>query len=90
MFQTYMSPEMTLFGDFSGPENRNNLFNNYRVYGSIFLVLMSTLVFVGVQVVNKFASLFLACVIISIISIYSGMIKSAFSPPDIRLVSNKS
>ena len=83
IFQTYISPELSLFGEFTGPENRNNLFNNYRVYGSIFLMLMSVVVFVGVQVVNKFASLFLACVIVSIISMYSGMIKSAFLPPDV-------
>ena len=78
-----MAPELSLFGDFRGPENRGALFNNYRVYGTIFLTFMTLLVFVGVKLVNKFASLFLACVIISIISIFGGIIKSAFLPPDI-------
>uniref|UniRef100_A0A1A7Z6R5 Solute carrier family 12 (Potassium/chloride transporters), member 6 n=1 Tax=Iconisemion striatum TaxID=60296 RepID=A0A1A7Z6R5_9TELE len=45
------------------------MLNNMRIYGSIFLLLMSLLVFVGVKYVNKLASIFLACVIISIVSI---------------------
>uniref|UniRef100_H2Z9N0 Amino acid permease/ SLC12A domain-containing protein n=1 Tax=Ciona savignyi TaxID=51511 RepID=H2Z9N0_CIOSA len=58
------------------------LLNNFRVYGTCFLVLMSTLVFVGVKYVNKFASLFLACVVISILSIYAGVIEvSRTNPP---------
>ena len=75
---------MSLFGEFIGPENRAALFNNYRVYGTIFLALMSLLVFVGVSLVNKFASVFLACVITSIISIYAGILKSAINPPDVK------
>uniref|UniRef100_A0A6Q2Z2Q4 Solute carrier family 12 member 6 n=1 Tax=Esox lucius TaxID=8010 RepID=A0A6Q2Z2Q4_ESOLU len=57
------------------------MLNNMRVYGSIFLLLMALLVFVGVKYVNKLASVFLACVIISILSIYTGALVSAFSPP---------
>jgi amino acid transporter len=53
-----------------------------RVYGTICLSLMAVVVFVGVKYVNKLASLFLACVIISIVSIYAGAIKSVFQPPD--------
>ncbi|XP_028330512.1 solute carrier family 12 member 6 isoform X2 [Gouania willdenowi] len=54
------------------------MLNNMRVYGTICLLLMSLLVFVGVKYVNKLASIFLACVIISIISIYIGALVSAF------------
>ncbi|XP_043952884.1 solute carrier family 12 member 6-like isoform X3 [Gambusia affinis] len=54
------------------------LLNNMRVYGSICLLLMSLLVFVGVKYVNKLASIFLACVIVSIVSIYIGAFASAF------------
>uniref|UniRef100_A0A673BTV2 Solute carrier family 12 member 6-like n=1 Tax=Sphaeramia orbicularis TaxID=375764 RepID=A0A673BTV2_9TELE len=57
------------------------MLNNMRVYGSICLLLMSLLVFVGVKYVNKLASIFLACVIISILSIYIGALVSAFKPP---------
>ncbi|XP_047241620.1 solute carrier family 12 member 6-like isoform X1 [Girardinichthys multiradiatus] len=55
--------------------------NNMRVYGSICLLLMSLLVFVGVKYVNKLASIFLACVIVSIVSIYVGALVSAFQEP---------
>uniref|UniRef100_A0A665VHF9 Solute carrier family 12 member 6 n=1 Tax=Echeneis naucrates TaxID=173247 RepID=A0A665VHF9_ECHNA len=58
------------------------MLNNMRVYGSICLLLMSLLVFVGVKYVNKLASIFLACVIVSIISIYIGALVSAFKPPN--------
>lgn len=43
---------------------------------------MAVVVFVGVKYVNKLASLFLACVIISIVSIYAGAIKSMTHPPE--------
>ena len=82
LFQTYIVNEASLFGDFLGPENKGALLNNYRVYGTIFLSLMSLLVFVGVKYVNRFASLFLACVVISILAIYAGIFKSAIVPPD--------
>lgn len=52
-----------------------------RVYGTAFLILMVLVVFIGVRYVNKFASLFLACVIVSILAIYAGAIKSSFAPP---------
>uniref|UniRef100_A0A6Q2YAJ4 Solute carrier family 12 member 4 n=1 Tax=Esox lucius TaxID=8010 RepID=A0A6Q2YAJ4_ESOLU len=61
------------------------ILNNMRVYGTICLSLMAVVVFVGVKYVNKLASLFLACVIISIISIYAGAIKSIFQPPNFSI-----
>nr|XP_021524946.1 solute carrier family 12 member 7-like [Aotus nancymaae] len=54
-----------------------------RVYGTCTLVLMALVVFVGVKYVNKLALVFLACVVLSILAIYAGVIKSAFDPPDI-------
>uniref|UniRef100_A0A3B3WL81 Solute carrier family 12 member 7b n=1 Tax=Poecilia mexicana TaxID=48701 RepID=A0A3B3WL81_9TELE len=60
----------------------NALLNNMRIYGTICLSLMAVVVFVGVKYVNKLALVFLACVILSIISIYAGVIKSGFDPPD--------
>ncbi|XP_028261584.1 solute carrier family 12 member 6 [Parambassis ranga] len=57
------------------------MLNNMRVYGSICLLLMSLLVFVGVKYVNKLASIFLACVIVSIVSIYVGGLVSVFTAP---------
>nr|CAB3266103.1 potassium-chloride cotransporter [Phallusia mammillata] len=68
------------FGDVNDPDGKGALLNNYRVYGTCFLCVMSLLVFVGVKYVNKFASVFLACVVISIVAIYAGVIASAVSP----------
>lgn len=58
------------------------MLNNMRVYGTICLSMMALVVFVGVKYVNKLASLFLACVMISIVSIYAGAVMSSFHPPD--------
>lgn len=69
----YIAPKAAIFV---------SMLNNMRVYGSICLLLMSLLVFVGVKYVNKLASIFLACVIVSIVSIYIGALVSAFKPPD--------
>ena len=49
-------------------------FNNFRVYGSCLLVIMGSIVFVGVKFVNKFASVALACVLLTIFSIYVGIV----------------
>lgn len=78
----YIVPKAAIFVSTNPDDEAAAMLNNMRVYGSIFLVLMSLLVFVGVKYVNKLASLFLACVIISILSIYTGALVSAFSPPD--------
>ncbi|XP_038587292.1 solute carrier family 12 member 6-like isoform X3 [Micropterus salmoides] len=78
----YIAPKAAIFVA-KYPEGEGAaMLNNMRVYGSICLLLMSLLVFVGVKYVNKLASIFLACVIISIASIYIGALVSAFKPPD--------
>ncbi|XP_068163763.1 solute carrier family 12 member 6-like isoform X2 [Antennarius striatus] len=78
----YMAPKAAIF-ESKEPEGEGAaMLNNMRVYGSICLLLMSLLVFVGVRYVNKLASIFLACVIVSIISIYIGALVSAFKPPN--------
>jgi len=65
-----MAPEISIFGDTTIPEN---MYNNYRVYGTVLLILIGLIVYVGVQFVNKFASVALTCVIGSIIAIYVGL-----------------
>lgn len=81
----YMAPEAAIFSA-KGPDGEGAaMLNNMRIYGSIFLLLMSLLVFVGVKYVNKLASIFLACVIISILSIYIGALVSAFQPPHFKV-----
>ncbi|XP_056432086.1 solute carrier family 12 member 6-like isoform X2 [Gadus chalcogrammus] len=78
----YIAPQAAIFISSAAEGEGAALLNNMRVYGSICLLLMSLLVFVGVKYVNKLASVFLACVIVSILSIYIGALVSAFIPPD--------
>ncbi|XP_059926654.1 solute carrier family 12 member 4 isoform X2 [Gadus macrocephalus] len=82
IFLKYLLPQAAIFHA-SGPHGGDSaMLNNMRVYGTLCLSLMALVVFVGVKYVNKLASLFLACVIISIFSIYAGAIKSITHPPE--------
>ncbi|XP_061921838.1 solute carrier family 12 member 6-like isoform X1 [Entelurus aequoreus] len=78
----YIAPDAAIFAAKGLEGEAAAMLNNMRVYGSICLLLMSLLVFVGVKYVNKLASVFLACVIVSIVSIYVGALVSAFKPPN--------
>lgn len=80
--QKYLLPQAAIFHATDPRGADGAMLNNMRVYGSICLSLMALVVFVGVKYVNKLASLFLACVIISIVSIYAGAIKSMTHPPE--------
>uniref|UniRef100_A0A8C6PB35 Solute carrier family 12 member 5a n=1 Tax=Nothobranchius furzeri TaxID=105023 RepID=A0A8C6PB35_NOTFU len=79
----YIVPKAAIFPleGLEGPEAEAALLNNMRVYGTILLTSMSTVVFVGVKYVNKLALVFLACVILSILAVYAGVIKTAVEPP---------
>uniref|UniRef100_A0A7N8X683 Solute carrier family 12 member 5a n=1 Tax=Mastacembelus armatus TaxID=205130 RepID=A0A7N8X683_9TELE len=80
----YIVPKAAIFPleGLEGPEAEAALLNNMRVYGTILLTSMATVVFVGVKYVNKLALVFLACVILSILAVYAGVIKTAIEPPD--------
>lgn len=81
--QTYISPGAAVVqAEMAGSEDAAML-HNMRVYGTCALALMAVVVFVGVKYVNKLALVFLACVVLSILAIYAGVIKTAFGPPDI-------
>ncbi|KAL9974990.1 hypothetical protein ACROYT_G012103 [Oculina patagonica] len=89
---TYMAPSMSLFGDVrsGGGAQSPVMLNNMRVYGSILLLLLIGVVFVGVKYVNKCASLFLACVLFSILAIYLGFFSAqAREMPRICLLGDK-
>ncbi|XP_030823863.1 solute carrier family 12 member 7 isoform X3 [Camarhynchus parvulus] len=79
---TYISPSAAIFKVTDVGEETEAMLNNMRVYGTCIVILMAIVVFVGVKYVNKLALVFLACVILSIIAIYAGVIKTAFDPPD--------
>ncbi|XP_061661920.1 solute carrier family 12 member 7 isoform X2 [Syngnathoides biaculeatus] len=79
---TYIVPKAAIFVAEKKEDAVDALLNNMRVYGTCCLTLMSVVVFVGVKYVNKLALVFLACVILSILAIYAGVIKTIFEPPD--------
>lgn len=81
--QTYISPSAAIIQAETAEGEAAAMLHNMRVYGTCTLALMAMVVFVGVKYVNKLALVFLACVVLSILSIYAGVIKSAFDPPDI-------
>ncbi|XP_060804181.1 solute carrier family 12 member 6 isoform X1 [Amyelois transitella] len=68
---TYMAPSLSIFGDFT--KDPEAMYNNFRVYGTGLLIVMGMVVFVGVKFVNKFATIALACVILSITAVYVGI-----------------
>ncbi|KAK2560643.1 Solute carrier family 12 member 6 [Acropora cervicornis] len=89
---TYVAPSMSLFGDVrsGGGATSPVMLNNMRVYGSILLLLLVAVVFVGVKYVNKCASLFLACVLFSILAIYLGFFSAHVrNMPRICLIGSK-
>lgn len=71
IWQTYMAPWISIFGDFT--KDPQAMYNNFRVYGTGLLLIMGMVVFVGVKFVNKFATIALACVILSITAVYVGI-----------------
>uniref|UniRef100_A0A8D0EGT5 Amino acid permease/ SLC12A domain-containing protein n=1 Tax=Strix occidentalis caurina TaxID=311401 RepID=A0A8D0EGT5_STROC len=79
---TYISPSAAIFKAEEVGKETEAMLNNMRVYGTCIIILMAVVVFVGVKYVNKLALVFLACVILSILAIYAGVIKTAFDPPD--------
>ncbi|KPP77210.1 solute carrier family 12 member 7-like [Scleropages formosus] len=79
---TYIVPSAAIFRAEEKEQELEALLNNMRVYGTCCLTLMSVVVFVGVKYVNKLALVFLACVVLSILAIYAGVIKTTFDPPN--------
>jgi potassium/chloride transporter 4/5/6 len=72
ILMTYIiGPQMSLFGP--NVEIPSVKFNNFRVYGTFLVIIMGTIVFFGVKFVNKFAAVALACVLLTIFSIYVGI-----------------
>lgn len=79
----YMTNKLTLFGEISDDQVK---FNNFRVYGTIVLAMMGTIVFIGVKFVNKFATVALACVLFSILAVYVGIFVNINGNDNLQLV----
>lgn len=80
--QNYLVPEMSLYGDFR--EDQEVMYHNFRTYGSILLVLMTFVVFIGVAFVSKLAPIALFCVLISITSVYVGAFVNYAGKPGVE------
>jgi len=76
--QLYIAPEMAFFGDV-----HHDPWNNFRVYGTVVMLLLTLIVAVGVKFVQMFAPISLACVIISFLSIIIGACLATAESTDI-------
>jgi len=74
-----MAPQLAFFGDI-----HHNPWNNFRVYGTVVIVLLTIVVAVGVKFVQLFAPFSLACVIVSILSIFIGSFQANADNRDVR------
>lgn len=68
-FQNYLCPNLQLYGDFS---DSSVMYNNFRTYGTVLLIIMTFIVWIGVAFVSKLAPIALFCVLASIISVFVG------------------
>lgn len=66
-----MAPSLSLYGDFR--KDPEIMYNNFRTYGTILLIIVGIIVFIGVKFVSKFAPIALFCVIVSLVSVYVGV-----------------
>ena len=82
IFLKYIFPNATLIGDIEVP---SDAFHNFRIYGSVLLVIIGCIVCIGIKFVSKIAPVSLIAVLVSVICIYVGIIKSAFAPPDLEI-----
>ena len=79
-----MAPGLSIFGDFTN--DPTIMYNNFRVYGSMLLIIMGVIVFFGVKFVNKFATVALICVILSIIAVYVGIFVNFYGNDNLKYV----
>lgn len=79
----YLCPSWGLFGDFQ--RDVNIMYHNIRVYGSLLLILVGLLVWIGVKFVSKLAPIALFCVLLSIFSIYAGIFINYNGRPDLMI-----
>lgn len=80
IFLKYMCPQLTIIGDI---EDQTDASHNFRIYGTFLLCIIGVCIFIGIKFVSKLAPISLISVILSILCIYIGVVKSAFSPPDL-------
>ena len=77
-----MCPQCTIIGDI---EVQSDAFHNFRIYGTILLIIIGCIVSIGIKFVSKLAPVSLIAVLVSVVCIYAGIVKSAFAPPDLKI-----
>uniref|UniRef100_A0A1W7R9K3 Solute carrier family 12 member 4 n=1 Tax=Hadrurus spadix TaxID=141984 RepID=A0A1W7R9K3_9SCOR len=82
IFLNYMAPSLSLYGDFR--LDQQIFYHNIRTYGTILLVLVGVVVFIGVKFVSKFAPIALFCVIVSILSVYVGVFTNFYGNNNLK------
>ena len=78
LLQQYIAPSLAYFGDI-----HHDPWNNFRLYGTVMVIVLSIIVAVGVKFVAVFAPFSLACVIISIICVFIGSFEASASTRDV-------
>ena len=79
----YLAPSMGLFGDFQ--RDVSIMYHNIRVYGTLLLIIVGLMVWIGVKFVSKLAPIALLCVLFSIFSIYAGIFINHAGRQDLML-----
>uniref|UniRef100_X1Z3Q1 Amino acid permease/ SLC12A domain-containing protein n=1 Tax=Capitella teleta TaxID=283909 RepID=X1Z3Q1_CAPTE len=76
----YIAPSLAMFGDI-----HTNPWNNFRLYGTIAVILLTFVVAVGVRFVQMLAPFSLACVIISVLCIFIGAFQANAETRDVMI-----
>uniref|UniRef100_A0A5S6QB19 Amino acid permease/ SLC12A domain-containing protein n=1 Tax=Trichuris muris TaxID=70415 RepID=A0A5S6QB19_TRIMR len=86
---TYVAPDLPQFGT-ALTRTDADMANSFRIYASFLLFLMFLVVCVGVRFTQMFAPISLACVVVSIISVYIGVfIVDTRNSPQICMIGDK-
>ncbi|XP_042898766.1 solute carrier family 12 member 4 isoform X2 [Parasteatoda tepidariorum] len=78
----YIAPELGLYGDFRS--DSEIMYNNFRTYGTVLLIIVGIMVYIGVGFVSKLAPIALLCVIVSIICVYVGVFINMDGKHDVK------
>lgn len=81
IFLNYLAPQLSLYGDFR--EDQEIMYNNFRTYGTILLIIVGIMVYIGVAFVSKLAPVALFCVIVSILCVYIGVFVNLYGKDDL-------
>uniref|UniRef100_A0A915JFL8 Uncharacterized protein n=1 Tax=Romanomermis culicivorax TaxID=13658 RepID=A0A915JFL8_ROMCU len=67
----YMAPNLPQFGD-PKEYNEADMFNNFRVYGTVFVIIEFVICVIGMKLIQIVGPFSLGCVVLAIISVFAG------------------